>query len=560
MLAMTASGLMAAPKLRLSTTTVGPLLIAAGQNGTTQIVDAANFGDGTLSLTATANVPWLAATVGGPRACTLRSTCIAVQIALNTSALTRGRYTGIVTLSDPNAIDAPQNITVTVSIGGIPDSFDLFLPPGGSTTAPFVSGRLTTVVTNPVGGPRLSIVGSGGGSFDFALSYQVSVTAPAGTPDGDYTGRIAVVGSSFAQDVKSVPVIAHVTSQPIAALSSSSVLFRLAQGGPKADQAVVLNNAGLGTLTVAGTTVNPPAPWLTAKISGNVIIFTADPTGLSPGAFRTTVTIQSNARNGPTTLPVELNVLAAGPPVSYFQGVLDNALFLAEGALAPGGIVAVFGERLSSSAPVQATTLPLGTTLGGVSVFVNNIAVPVYYVSANQINFQIPYDTPAGEALFRVDRDGQRGNTVTATILPVVPTILRLGIDNYGIIVLNDPVLTFAIRPTNGISSRPAKAGVDVVTIYSLGLGQTTPPVTAGVAAPVEPLARVPGVKVIFGEYLIPGSAPLIEPLYAGLTPGSVGLYQINVLVPQSSPRGDQVTVFLTIGLLASNRVTLAVE
>jgi uncharacterized protein (TIGR03437 family) len=560
MLAVAASGLMAAPKLRLSTTTVGPLLIAAGQNGTAQTVDAANFGDGTLSLTTSANVPWLAATVGGTRACTLRGSCIAVQIALNTLALTRGRYTGTVTLNDPNAIDAPQNITVTVSIGGIPDSFDLFLPPGGSTTQPFVGGRLTTVVTNPVGGPRLSIIAAGGGSFDFALSYQVSATAPAGTPDGDYSGRIAVVGSTFPQDVKSVPVVAHVTSQPIAALSSSSVLFRLAQGGPKADQAVVLNNTGLGTLTVSGTTMSPAAEWLTAKISGNVVIFTADPAGLSPGAFRTTVTIQSNARNGPTTIPVELNVLAAGPPVSYFQGVLDNALFLAGSALAPGGIVAVFGERLTSSTPLQATTLPLGTSLGGASVFVNNIAVPVYYVSANQINFQIPYDTPAGEAQFRVDRDGQRGNTVTATILPVVPAILRLGIDNYGIIVLNDPVLTFAIRPTNGISSRPAKAGVDVITIYALGLGQTTPPVTAGVAAPGEPLARIPGLKVIFGEYLIPGSAPLIEPLYAGLTPGSVGLYQINVLVPQSSPRGDQVIVFLTIGQQASNRVTVAVQ
>lgn len=559
-LALGAGVLSAAPKLRVSNSAVGPVLVAQGQNGATQIVDAGNLGDGALSLTASANVTWLAPSIGGQRACTLRPTCTTVQIALNTSTLAKGRYTGIVTLSDPNAIDAPQNLTVTVSIGGIPDSFELFLPPGGSTAQSFISGRLTTVVTSPVGGPKLSIAGSGGGSFDFAVSYQVLATTPAGTADGDYNGRIAVVGSTFPQDVRSVPVNTHVTSQPIASVAPASILFRLAQGGVKTDQAVVLNNLGLGNLAISGTTVNTTAPWLTVKTSGNVVIFTADPTGLTPGGLQTTVSIQSNARNGTMTVPVELNVLATGPPVAYYQGVLDNALFLTGGALAPGGIVAVFGERLIAGAPVQADKLPLGTSLGGATVFVNNNPVPAYYASANQINFQIPYDTPTGEAVFRVDRDGQRGNSVTAQILPVVPAILRLGISNYGIIVLNDPVLTFAIKPTPGISSRPARAGFDAITIYALGLGQTTPPVTAGVAAPVDPLAQVPGVKVVFGESVIPGAGSVVTPLFVGLTPGSVGLYQINTTIPFNSPRGDEVTVALTVGLLSSNRVTLAIQ
>jgi uncharacterized protein (TIGR03437 family) len=290
------------------------------------------------------------------------------------------------------------------------------------------------------------------------------------------------------------------------------------------------------------------------------VLFTADPTGLSPGIFQTTVSIASNARNGPTTVAVELDVLATGPPVTFFQGVVDNSVFLAGAALAQGEIVALFGEQLIVGAPTQAAMLPLGTTLGGASVFVNNNPAPVYFVSGGQINFQIPFATPTGDAVVRVDRDGQRGNSVSVQILSTVPVLLRLGIADYGIVVLNDAVLTFPIPVTPGISSRPAKAGIDTVTIYALGLGQTTPPVTAGVAAPLDPLAQIPNVTVIFGEGVIPGTGAKTTPSFAGLTPGLVGLYQINVLVPSNSPRGNAVSVFIEVGPTPSNRVNIAVQ
>jgi len=113
-LTLTAAALSAAPKLRLSASTVGPLVIAAGQNGATQTIDAGNFGDGTLALTTSSNVPWITPAIGPSRACTLRSICIPVQIALNTASLAKGKYTGTVTVSDPNAVDAPQTIVVMI--------------------------------------------------------------------------------------------------------------------------------------------------------------------------------------------------------------------------------------------------------------------------------------------------------------------------------------------------------------------------------------------------------------------------------------------------------------
>jgi len=52
-------------------------------------------------------------------------------------------------------------------------------------------------------------------------------------------------------------------------------------------------------------------------------------------------------------------------------------------------------------------------------------------------------------------------------------------------------------------------------------------------------------------------SAPAI---FSGLSPGFVGLYQVNVQVPLNAPVGNAVPVVLSIGGAASNTVTIAVQ
>jgi uncharacterized protein (TIGR03437 family) len=47
---------------------------------------------------------------------------------------------------------------------------------------------------------------------------------------------------------------------------------------------------------------------------------------------------------------------------------------------------------------------------------------------------------------------------------------------------------------------------------------------------------------------------------FAGLAPGFIGLYQVNVQVPQGVAAGDAVPVVLSIGATASNPVTIAVR
>ena len=113
--------LQAAPMLRLVNTAVVAVPLPVGGNGGTQIVEAYNAGDGSLSLSNPASsVSWIATSVGPSRACTTTkasATCLPIQLALNTSALAAGTYTGSVTVNGSNVVDAPQTITVTVRIG-----------------------------------------------------------------------------------------------------------------------------------------------------------------------------------------------------------------------------------------------------------------------------------------------------------------------------------------------------------------------------------------------------------------------------------------------------------
>ena len=156
LLGVTASALYATPQLQLSTTALGPLNIAPNTAGATQTVGATNIGDGSLSLAVSASATWLQPSVVGNSS---------VQIALNTASLTPGTYTEFVTVLSPGAIDAPQNITVTVQVGGVPATLTYYAAPGGApvTQQVITQGQVTaTAATNSGSGSvSLSIVPQG---------------------------------------------------------------------------------------------------------------------------------------------------------------------------------------------------------------------------------------------------------------------------------------------------------------------------------------------------------------------------------------------------------------
>jgi uncharacterized protein (TIGR03437 family) len=554
----------AAPMLRLTSGTVGPIAVATGGSGPAQVVEAYNAGDGSLSLSAQSTATWLVPTVQTSRACTSTTasrTCIPLQFALNTGSLAAGTYTGIVTVSDanPNTVDAPQTITVTVQVGGgVPSKLDVYVAPGAVNDTNFFANNsaLTGRATTTDGNNWLSLSLTATGSFAFSYPYRIRIAPqPANSAGGVYTGSLVTSGSSFAGDNKTIPVTMRVTTDPIAQAAPASVTVRLAQGAPVYTGYVSLANIGQGALTAQNITSNGQG--FTATLSGNFAVLKFDTGSLAPGDYPGSVTISSNAANGALTVPVDFQVVAKGVPFIPYQGVLDDAIFKAGDAVSPGDIVALFGEQLLFDTPPNPPSAPLPITLDGVQVTVNGEPAPLYYVSYFQINFQIPTDIPTGTAIVQVKRgDGSASNSSSIQVVSRAPRLLLLD-GTYGAIVNQDFSLPMPNGTFGAYQTHPAHEG-DALTIYAIGLGPTTPSVASGQPAPSGPLANLNTMPVVvFGGGITGVQA---TPFFAGLTPTASGLYQVNVIIPPGVAKGSNVSVNLVFPDSASNAAAIAIQ
>jgi uncharacterized protein (TIGR03437 family) len=201
----------------------------------------------------------------------------------------------------------------------------------------------------------------------------------------------------------------------------------------------------------------------------------------------------------------------------------SNAPFTA--GVSVGELVTIYGTGLAKSAQA-AQSFPFPTTLNGVQVKINGRLAPVYAVSPTQISVVVPYETELSYAQFQVINGGVASNTSTSfvnTASPGVFTVPPGGI-GYGAVLHADYSLVS--------KSSPAKRG-EIVLLFVTGMGEVSPAVTAGSAAPSNPLAKVVNQPDIY----IDGTSADVS--FAGLAPGFAGLYQINVKVPDDAGPGD---------------------
>jgi uncharacterized protein (TIGR03437 family) len=216
------------------------------------------------------------------------------------------------------------------------------------------------------------------------------------------------------------------------------------------------------------------------------------------------------------------------------------------GSIAAGGLATIYGSFTGF-----ATESGLATSLAGVQVTfpgVVGVAAPLLYVSPTQITFQVPWEfqgvTGSRQTPLSVTLNGQPVTSLQLSPLPAVaPGIFEMNAQHQAAALDASSRL---IGPAN-----PASAG-SVVAIYCTGLGAVTVPQTDGVRAPLDQLIYTDSVPAV----TIGGETAQV--LFSGLAPGSIGLYQIDVVVP-SIPAGSQP---LTVTLLnvASNPTMLAVQ
>jgi uncharacterized protein (TIGR03437 family) len=566
------SVLCATPRLGLSTTTIGPINIATGSNGPGQTVQAYNYGDGSLTLTATSSASWLTASVGSQTACVQASGgCYPISLSLNTSGLAGGAYTEYLTISSTGAIDSPQTIAVTVNTAPVPSSITAYVTPNGgsfsTTTFPvFTGGTGVKGTVTTQGGNWLQFLSGSSGIVAASSPWLIQVAAQNGMAPGTYTGSVAIAGSSVASDNKTINVTLNVTSAPIVSVNNTTIQLAGYAGGPAQYAVVNFSNLTSGTtLTVA--TASSSAAFLTASVSSpGTLLLTATPGSLAPGLYTSTVTITSNAANNAlVAIPVEFTVAPAGLP-SISMGGIVNAATGAQEAVSQGDIASIYGTQFAAlgTSAVNSST-PLATTLGSTQVLLNNVPVPLYYVSPGQINFQVPYGAPANQlASVQVVANGNAGNLRSLSVNASAPRLLYFVsfiAGNYGVIVnAGDGSLTLPSGTTvPGFATHPAKPG-DTIVIYGIGFGQTTPAAVEGAAAPSKaPLESIGNVTATFGGGF--GGIPVaVTPSFSGLTPTAVGLYQVNVVVPPTPPFGNAVPITLSVGGVQTNSVYLAIS
>ena len=212
-----------------------------------------------------------------------------------------------------------------------------------------------------------------------------------------------------------------------------------------------------------------------------------------------------------------------------------NAASLQPGSVAPGSLITLFGSNLAS-ATMRAPAAWLPTSLGGVALSINGIPAPLFFVSPEQINAQVPFEVPEGWVKATLQAQDMPPILVSFTVAAAAPGLF--------------PSILNASGNENA-PDNPANVG-STVTVYLTGQGVVQPLVSTGEAAGGGIAARA-----TFPILATVGNRPAAI-TFAGLSPDSVGLFQINLIVPRVGPGSHPLVV--TVNGVTSNTRPLSVS
>lgn len=252
-----------------------------------------------------------------------------------------------------------------------------------------------------------------------------------------------------------------------------------------------------------------------------------------------------------------LAVCAQSPSITA-GGVVNGASFAQGQAVAPGSVVTIFGTGLAAGL-AQADSIPLSTALGDVtSVTFNDIPAPLMFVSQGQINAQVPWEVPAGQATVVVKRGTAASTGSAVPVAASSPGVFSIPAQGRSLaIAVNSDDGTLA-QPENSIPGlnpppEPARAG-GALLIYATGLGPLDAPVPSGQNSMDRVRHTVTTPVVLIGGVQA-------QVLFSGLAPQFVGINQLNIVVPAGVPPGDAVPLQIQMdGVTSSDQVTIAVR
>jgi len=356
------------------------------------------------------------------------------------------------------------------------------------------------------------------GSAPTTLSYEVDGTDTAGN-----------------KIVASTRVPFQAPGQNAGPLSASRSSIALSAGSAQSTNTTISVKVPAGQQwNVTVFPANQRTSWLVVfPVSGtgsSQVNLVASAAGLSNGAYQATLVFQSV-----NTIPQFINV-----PLTFSVGISSNVSITGmanaasfQQAFAPGMILSVFGKNLANSTQ-QAPGTPLPLNLGGVSVTINGLPAPLYYVSPTQLNIQIPYETPARSSLLAVNNNGQVA-TSTLNVSTSSPGIFASG---------GSLVPTANVSPGQG------------VVLFLTGEGEVTPIVATGAPPSGQALSQPPQPRL---PLTLTVAGIQVTPLFVGVPSWSVGVTQVNFVVPPAASLGIQ-PVVVKVGDTASSAVNLNIR
>jgi len=268
----------------------------------------------------------------------------------------------------------------------------------------------------------------------------------------------------------------------------------------------------------------------------------------------------------PSTSPAALKSVFSGAFASKLAASDTTTVSISQGGIVPvysssttiqsGSWISIYGQNLATQSATWTGNFP--ENLGGTSVTINGRPAYLWFVSPGQINVQAPSDTATGTVPVVVNTPtGTAASTVT--LGQFGPSFSLLDSAHVaGIIIRTDGSGTQGgggydiLGPQGsplGYVTVPAKAG-DVIELFGVGFGPTTPSVPAG-----QPYSgAAPTVDPV--TILINGTA--ITPAFAGLT--GAGLYQFNVTIPSGLGTGDVPLLAMVGGTQTPTGVVISLQ
>ncbi len=375
---------------------------------------------------------------------------------------------------------------------------------------------LTTPLTGYVGpvtaGPLGAYYGVGGMILDASL-VQIGGGANSLSASGREVGAVAAVSATQIAQF-SVPVRASATATVTDA--GEIEMYNPVSG----------SSAGAAAATLEGP---PSAVTGTTRTSAFARTLAIDKAGQNAYAI---------TASGLSIVPLQSLNASLRPSINP-GGVVSLGDYTTP--LAAGGLVAIFGNNFGTATSASA---PLPGVLGGTCVTLNNQPMALEFVNSGQINAQIPVSLAAGRypLVIRSIANQIASASTTVAVSQYAPAVLMGGAGQAAILHLDGSYVT---------KQNPAVRD-ETLMIFATGLGPTTGGKAAtGQAAPSSPLAVTGPVAVYFGNPLYKQAAIIVD--WSGLTPGLVGIYQINVTVPGFHQSGSALPVTIKVGGVSSS-------